>query len=299
MSEETVVEETKEAVSPSLGSLFSGDSGETQGEVKPSEETSSATDGKADEVKAQDTNDAKENAEAKSEATETEAKAEEVKEKSEEKVPEVNYAEENEKLKKEIEVSNKRQRDTANWATGFNSQMSDLKKQNEILSKKMDGTYDAEAEAKANEVDPNLLVQNAKTLGKVEASYSLAKQKYGEETVQKALYNSDSPFRKFDNNPAIQARVLGSDAPVMEAMTVLEEGAFHEKWGSDISAVEAKIKDSFRAELEKKADEKANTQLKERLSKKDGDVVGLKDATGSSSQEDSKGTAKSLSSLFG
>ena len=192
----------------------------------------------------------------------------------------------------------KRYYDTAKWANGINQELAGIKKDVSIANKKLDGTYDAEAEAKENAPDPAKIAQTSEIRGKVAASAAMAEDKYGKEYVNKMIFADDAPFRQYDNDPYVQGRVLSSNAPVMEAIRIMKEREFFAKFGHEPEAIEAKIRETFEKELTDKITKQVTADLMKRIDEKGKQVTGLNNARGSEAQKDTKTVVKPLSNIF-
>ena len=192
----------------------------------------------------------------------------------------------------------KRYNDTAKWANSVNQELAGIKKDISIANKKLDGTYDAEAEAKENVPTPNQIAQTSEIRGKVAASAAMAEDKYGKEYVQKMIFADNAPFRQYDNDPYVQGRVLSSNAPVMEAIRIMKEREFFGKYGHEPEAIEAKIRETFEKELTDKITKQVTADLMKRIDEKGKQVTGLNNARGSEAQKDTKTVVKPLSNIF-
>lgn len=256
-------------------------------EAKPSEPSSSEKkeEKKADPVKAEEPKKEEPKAEVKAEPKPSEIKKEEVK-----PSPSVNWDGDENPYKK-------RYLDTQQWANGLNQQYLELKKNTEMINKKLDGTWNPEEEAKLSQPDPKQIFTQAEILGKVKSSSKIAAQKYGADKVQAMIFAEGAPFRKFDNDPYIQARVLSSDAPVLEAFAILEENEFRSKWGNDPKTIEENIKKSHEEELTKTITENVTKQLMERLSLKEKQVTTVGEARSAEGSPKESG-APTLKSIF-
>ena len=192
----------------------------------------------------------------------------------------------------------KRYYDTAKWANTVNQELAGIKKDVSIANKKLDGTYDAEAEAKAAEVDPQILTQQAETRGKVSASMVMAEEQFGKEYVQKMIFADDAPFRQYDNDPYVQGRVLSSNAPVVEAIRILKEREFFGKYGYEPDKIITNIRAEVEKELTDKVTKQVTEQIMKRIDEKGKQVTGLSNARGSETKTEVKQTVKPLSSIF-
>jgi len=243
-----------------------------KGDIEPSQEKA-----EADEAK---TGDAK----ASEEKAESEGKAEAV---AEEKSG-IDWDSTDNPYKKRYE-------DTRNWSTRVNQEKVELDKKLDILSKKIDGTWDEDAE-KANEPTPEQVKAEGEAQGRIMASEELARETYGSDVVDSVLNEFHEQYR---DNQAIQSRVLLAKAPIMEAMKVMKEAKFMAIHGTDPEKIEASIKSKYEAELTKSITEKVTKEISDRFTKKGEQLQGLSEVTGSASQEKpDQLTVEPLSELF-
>jgi hypothetical protein len=195
-------------------------------------------------------------------------------------------SEDNPWKKKAISLE-KRQNDTAAWANKLNQANIDLKKQMDVLGKKIDGTYDPEKDNVSTESSAELREREAEVRGKVAASEAAATAQYGEETVTSTLVKFNEVYGQDREK---QFRVLNSHAPVLEALKIMREHDFHTKYGPDPE----KIVESIRAEVEKelrpKITEEVTKTFMDRMDKKNKEPKGLTDVKGSDHQEEKKKT---------
>src|SRR3972149_4797266 len=215
-----------------------------------------------------------------SEKPEEEAKPEEVKEKPEEKVAE-EVKEEKKPPEEKAEVKpsidweaednpfKSRYFNTQQWATTVNQENANLKKGLEIAQKKLDGTYVegeefADAETLQREND-------AEFKGSLTASHKVAGEIYGQDYVYKMLYAPDAPFQQINNDPAVHYRVLHSEAPAQEAIKILKEFNFFNKYGRDVDKIESTIREKLKAEVK----EEVTKEFKEKLKLKEKQPDGL------------------------
>src|SRR5690606_4975333 len=104
-----------------------------------------------------------------------------------------------------------------------------LVKELEIVKAKLDGTYVEPAP-----VPPEQLTAMEKFKTRVEIDNQLMVDQYGAEQIQKLIWDTDSPYQQLEiMDPAIKMRVSNSTRPVLEAMKVVEEHKFFEKYGRD------------------------------------------------------------------
>jgi hypothetical protein len=178
----------------------------------------------------------------------------------------------------------KRHADAAKWANQVHMQNLQLQKQMEILNKKFDGTYDPEVEAKASEVQPETIARTAENVGRITASREAAYQIFGEgdstkgeQIVAEKLWAENAPFRAIEHLPQVQARVMNSPSPVLEAMKIVDEYAFAQKWGKTPKDIEANIKKAYEKEIE----DRVTKNLLEKMNLKDKQVNGISEARSS------------------
>lgn len=150
----------------------------------------------------------------------------------------------------------------------------ELQKQMEIINKKLDGTYDAAAEAKAQEISPQVISQTSEMAGKIVASREAAFEIYGKDNVEKTLWVESAPFRAIENDPMVQARVMSSMSPVLEAMKCVEEYAFYSKWGKSPKVIEENIKKAYEKEIE----DRVTKKILEKMNLKEKQVTGIGEA---------------------
>lgn len=122
-----------------------------------------------------------------------------------------------------------------------------------VANQKLAGTY----------VEPSLedrekaALEGLKT--RVDLSTELAIEKFGQERVTADVLAQDSVYRQLENSyPEIGARVAAARFPVVEAIKVVEEYKFFDKYGRDPNAIREKIAAEEREKVlaELKADAK-------------------------------------------
>jgi len=187
--------------------------------------------------------------------------------KSDEKPPEVNNEtktevqpsaskkEEAEADKAKLEKQLKDTRDAFTQERQVNktlqAQMKTLEQQLTVLGKKIDGTYDEE---KDGHKPPSL--DDVKQAERVATSHFAAVDRYGKDYVMQTIWADDAPFRQFDHDPAVQARVFGSPTPILEAIKVVKEAESQAKYGKDPDAMRKAIEQEVRATVEKEVRQK-------------------------------------------
>lgn len=170
--------------------------------------------------------------------------------------------------------------ETRNYATTVNQQNQTLARQVEILGQKIDGTWDPAAPAN-KEPTPQEIAHHAEIKGKVTSSISVAEERFGKDFVHQQLFAEGAPFRKFDTDATIQARVLNAPAPVLEALQVLKEQDFQAKYGRDPEAIKDAIRKELEPELRTKITEELRAQFDERLRNPERKIASLGEARGS------------------
>lgn len=172
------------------------------------------------------------------------------------------------KAQKELTRLNKQLKDTRDAYTRERQvnletqrKIESLTKQIEVLGKKFDGTYDEQRDA-PKALPPEVLVDEAKKSERVAASHWAAVEQYGEEYVMKTIWADDAPFRQFDADPAVQARVFNAKLPLLEAIKVVKEAEAKAKYGSDPDAMRKAIETEIRTSLEKEVREKVLKEMK-------------------------------------
>lgn len=199
-----------------------------------------------------------------------------------------------EALKAELKKISKQYEDTRNWATQVNQQKVEMERQFNVINKKLDGTYDPEKDERPAATTEQI-ASMAELQGRIKASEAAAREKFGDEAVDKYLADFDA---KYKDNASIQTHVLLSPSPVMEGIKVLENEKWKEKWGNDPETIEKRIREASLKEFEAKIDEMVNKKMKERLGLVEKQVTTVGDARGSDSQKPSNNPIP-LSKLFG
>jgi len=236
----------------------------------PEEETSIE-----EEVSEEETSEEEETSSQEEEEVSTEEKETSPEEKEEGK-DEKPSPQEEDIWEREENPYKKRFRDTAAWANRVHQETLDLKKQIEMINKKLDGTYDYEAEEE-QEVPPEAIQAQAKIEGKIEASNLAAIKEYGEEYVNKMIWAEDAPFRELYADPVIAMEVDTSPAPVLKAIEILQREEFHKKYGKDPQTIRQKITE----EIEKELSDKITKKILEKFNLKENQVKGLGNIRGS------------------
>lgn len=179
----------------------------------------------------------------------------------------------------------KRYNDTHSWSTRINQELVETRRQLETVNQKLDGTYDEEAAKAARTPSPEQIAYGAALQERVDSSVRLAYQQHGKEKVDSLVFNDGAPFRAYDQDQAVQARVMASPSPTLEAMKFLEEEAFFEKWGRDATAIEGKVRKASDDEWNTKIDAEVEKRINERLKIKDKETPRLATVRGSADKK--------------
>ena len=174
----------------------------------------------------------------------------------------------------------KRHQDAAKWANNVHQQNLELQRQLEIINKKLDGTYDPEQDAPPP-IDPQAIAQESEFGGRIAASRESAFEIYGKgnieegkKIVEQTLWADNAPFRQIEQHPMVQMRIMGSSSPVLEAMKIVKEYAFYQKFGNTPELIEDNIKKAYEKEIEDRVTKKVldKVKLKEEQVKGIGEV---------------------------
>lgn len=120
-----------------------------------------------------------------------------------------------------------------------------LKSELKELRSKFDGTYTAPV-GPTPEQEKALVEFQARE----SASRKVAEDQYGAETIQAKVYAEDSPYRQLiSEHPWVHQRVMGSDTPILEALSAMEEFDVLTQFGrtskSVLENVEKTVKDKL------------------------------------------------------
>lgn len=185
--------------------------------------------------------------------------------------------------KKRADDLEKRVKDTRDSFTQVTQELAALRKQNEILGKKVDGTYDPEVDDAKPDADAVAAETRSRELFKARADASLesAKRLYGEDALKQAIFAEGSPFRAIEENePEIARAIAQSPAPYIAAMELLETREFQGKWGATPKAIESAIRADERGKAEKEITERLEKKYAGREVKRQAQVTGVGDARG-------------------
>lgn len=180
--------------------------------------------------------------------------------------------------KTEATKAKKQWQDTVRWANENHRKSLELEKHNKaliqnvnILSKKIDGTYDETKDGAMQSLEslqesPEIF--KAEAAGRAKASLSAAYAKYGEEPTNALLRDY---VERFGGDVFVQQRILAAEMPVEEAITAVKLAKFFDQYGNSPDAV---IK-AIEAELTPKIRETEKQKLMETLKKKKEEPKGL------------------------
>ena len=129
-------------------------------------------------------------------------------------------------------------------ARRLGQELADLKREftaltesHRVLQAKADGTYEEPAKPTTEEVEAR-----AEFRGRETASRAIAEQLFGETEVMRQIYEDDSAYKLLvQAQPWLHLRVTRHPQPAVEAMRVLKEQVFLEKYGADVTQWVAKI----------------------------------------------------------
>ena len=147
----------------------------------------------------------------------------------------------------------------------------ELKQAVAVLTKKIDGTYDDVKDAPKALTSQEIEVE-AETRATVRTShfaaveYLMARDKLTEADadakVKELVWSEDAPFRAFDTDRAVQARVLGAKVPIIEALKVVQEAEDKKKYGDSPAAMREALKKELTEQIETKVRDKLLKELK-------------------------------------
>ena len=198
----------------------------------------------------------------------------------------------------DVGTLNKRLKDTRDYATKLGQENKELKKSHsalvkelEIVKAKLDGTYVEPAP-----VPPEQLTAMEKFKTRVEIDNQLMIDQYGAEQIQKLIWDTDSPYQQLEiMDPAIKMRVSNSTRPVLEAMKVVEEHKFFEKYGRD----PVKIREAIIAEERENLTAEIKAELKGKPISTVNSLSGVTGAPRESNRvQPSQGVVPDLSKVF-
>lgn len=137
-------------------------------------------------------------------------------------------------------------------------EMSDLKREmktvleaNRVLQEKLEGTYKEPAQPTSEEI-----AARAEFKGRETSSRSIAEGLHGAAKIQSDIYDDDSPYKTLvAAKPWLHHRVARHAQPAVEAMKVLHEESFKDKYGDDpaqwVTKIEAELTPRLEAHFKK------------------------------------------------
>lgn len=142
------------------------------------------------------------------------------------------------------EITEKRLKDTQKWGNEEHKARLEAERKAALLETqlkrieaKLDGTY-VEPTAPSTEQ----IATDADVRGRIRASHHAAVRQYGEAFVMATVWNHDSPYQELQGkSPALRARVMEADDPVLEAIAVVKEHQDAEKYGRTPEEMRKKI----------------------------------------------------------
>lgn len=198
----------------------------------------------------------------------------------------------------DVGTLNKRLKDTRDYATKLGQENKELKKSHsalvkelEIVKAKLDGTYVEPAP-----VPPEQLTAMEKFKARVEIDNQLMIEQYGAEQIQKLIWDTDSPYQQLEiMDPALKMRVSNATRPVLEAMKVVEEHKFFEKYGRD----PVKIREAIIAEERENLTAEIKAELKGKPISSVNSLSGVTGAPRESNRvQPSQGSVPDLNKVF-
>jgi hypothetical protein len=231
---------TDEFKSPSTSELFD--------EASPSKEAVTASPEKEVEKKAED-KAVEEKSEEKSE--EKESESEEKSEKTDETKDKAS-SETKDKPSTEDSTIEEQLKEARKWGNEKNQEalkaLETLKKFKEEHG--IDDTVDdTEAAARLEE--------------RIQTSEAIERENHGDEYIDKMIYADDSAWKsKLRHDPLIDYRVRNAKSPISEALKVVKEQEFHDKYGNDPEKIVKAIKKEVETDVRKELKEEYEKKLK-------------------------------------
>ena len=271
---ETTVETAEEFTHTPLADLFSNDT--------PQDAKSASPEGVVDNEKVAD--DQK--------APELEVKDEEIKTPS----PETIKAEADARIKETRVAYDRLAQEKAELQRQYQEQAAYL----QMINKKLDGNWTDEDERllqgqlQPKQTSPEEAAQQGHTEGKIAASREAAYEIFGKEMVEKTLFAEDAPFRSIMDDPIVSQKVLSSNAPVIEAMKIVQVKKFYDKWGYEPATIEKNMRESMEKELTDKITQKVIKQMQGKSV-----TTGIRDVRSIDVKGDTVYSAPTTKELFG
>ena len=130
---------------------------------------------------------------------------------------------------------------------------------------------------------------------RVKTSESIERDRHGDEFIDKTIYGEDSIWQQVKDDPIVDFRVRNADSPISEALKVVKEQVFYDKYGNDPDKIVPAIKEELRAELMKEL----KTDFKKKLKDKESLGSDLSDVESDKVTENKSYKAPSTEELFG
>lgn len=150
------------------------------------------------------------------------------------------------------DVTEKRLKDTQKWGNEEHKARLEaerkaiaLEAQLKRIEAKLDGTYEEPTAPSTEQV-----ATDADTKGRIRASHKAAVRQYGEAFVMETVWNPESPYQELQGkSPAIRARVMDADDPVLEAIAVVKEHQDAQKYGRTPEEMRKRIEEELAPKL--------------------------------------------------
>ena len=166
----------------------------------------------------------------------------------------------------------------------------------ERLEKKFDGTYDEDAEKAEASKGP---IDDPELQGRLNASIVVASEKFGEDFIEKQINDPDSDYQNLRKKmPHIDVRAKNADLPFVEAVQILKEEQFFDKYGRDPDKIIEKIKEEIEPELRKAITKEIQEKIGKSTSIPNG-ISGVKGAVTAKSTEGNGFKPRSTADLLG
>ena len=193
----------------------------------------------------------------------------------------------------------KRHRDTANWANKQHQENLELTRRLRDVENEQRKAAGLPVEEEP-QADPEQVIALGEQVGKARSSLVAAYDHPsfgGKEKVDAELNEFNT---KFENNAIIQARVLNSPQPVVEALRVMKEFRFTQKYGNDTDKIVANLRKEWEAEELPKLREAATKEIMERVKQEKGEPKGIGEVRDAGTgNEKAAYKSPTLSKLFG
>lgn len=145
-----------------------------------------------------------------------------------------------------IATLEKRLKDTRDFATRTKQENDALKERLKVLEAKMDGTYVEPPSPSPDQLEEHKLWQERV---KIDNAHMI--DQYGEEEVQKRIWDPQSPYMQLEkSDPLIAERMRRATRPVEEAWKIVERYEFEQKYGTEPDAIKSAIIAEYKQQLE-------------------------------------------------